>query len=89
VAVRSSATAEDLASASFAGQYESYLNVAPDGVHDAVRRVWASLWYPAPRAYRQFRRISETDLTMAVVVMRAARADHLGEPRAVDLFRGG
>ena len=47
VAVRSSATAEDLESASFAGQYESYLNVDTPGVHDAVRLVWASLWYPA------------------------------------------
>ena len=70
VAVRSSATAEDLESASFAGQYESYLNVDAGGVHDAVRLVWASLWYPAPRAYRRFRQIDEHDLTMAVVVMQ-------------------
>ncbi|MGI9624421.1 MAG: PEP/pyruvate-binding domain-containing protein, partial [Acidimicrobiales bacterium] len=70
VAVRSSATAEDLESASFAGQYESYLNVEHAGIRDAVRLVWASLWYPAPRTYRRFRRIDESDLTMAVVVMQ-------------------
>ena len=70
VAVRSSATAEDLSAASFAGQYESYLNVEPADAHDAVRRVWASLWYPSPRSYRWFRGIAENDLAMAVVVMQ-------------------
>ena len=70
VAVRSSATAEDLGAASFAGQYESYLNVERDDAHDAVRKVWASLWYPSPRSYRWFRGIDEADLAMAAVVMR-------------------
>jgi phosphohistidine swiveling domain-containing protein len=84
VAVRSSATAEDLASASFAGQYESYLNVDRDGVHDALRLVWASLWYPAPRAYRRFRDIDEVDLTMAVVVMRMLDPTHAGVLFTVD-----
>src|SRR4051794_14238538 len=45
VAVRSSATAEDLPSASFAGQQDTYLNVVGgDALLDAVRRCWASLW---------------------------------------------
>ncbi|MEQ7736002.1 PEP/pyruvate-binding domain-containing protein, partial [Escherichia coli] len=45
VAVRSSATAEDLPFASFAGQQDTYLNVVGAGpVLDAVRRCWASLW---------------------------------------------
>ncbi|MFQ5556653.1 MAG: PEP/pyruvate-binding domain-containing protein, partial [Acidimicrobiales bacterium] len=84
VAVRSSATAEDLASASFAGQYESYLDVEPDDVHDAVRLVWASLWHPAPRAYRRFRDIDESELTMAVVVMRMLDPSHAGVLFTVD-----
>lgn len=84
VAVRSSATAEDLASASFAGQYESYLNVDPADVHDAVRLVWASLWYPAPRAYRRFRQIAEHDLTMAVVVMAMLDPSEAGVLFTVD-----
>lgn len=70
VAIRSSATAEDLGQASFAGQYESYLDVEPADAHDAVRKVWASMWYPSPRSYRWFRGIEETDLAMAAVVMR-------------------
>ncbi|MDR1237315.1 MAG: phosphoenolpyruvate synthase, partial [Propionibacteriaceae bacterium] len=45
VAVRSSATAEDLPGATFAGQQDSYLNViGVEAVVDAVRRCWASLW---------------------------------------------
>ena len=84
VAVRSSATAEDLESASFAGQYESYLNVEASGVHDAVRLVWASLWYAAPSTYRRFRNIDEHDLTMAVVVMRMLDPTHAGVLFTVD-----
>jgi pyruvate,water dikinase len=94
VAVRSSATAEDLGQASFAGQYESYLDVEPDDAHDAVRRVWASMWYPSPRSYRWFHGIGEDDLAMAVVVMRMLdpsiagvmfTVDPGGKPNAVRL----
>ncbi|MEW5869616.1 MAG: PEP/pyruvate-binding domain-containing protein [Chloroflexota bacterium] len=53
VAVRSSATAEDLPEASFAGQQETYLNVSGAGaVLDAVRRCWASLWTGRAISYR-------------------------------------
>ena len=56
VAVRSSATAEDLPGASFAGQQDTYLNVAGiDAVLDAVRRCWASLWTDRAVAYRAAR----------------------------------
>ncbi|MCP4225643.1 MAG: hypothetical protein GY773_20095, partial [Actinomycetia bacterium] len=55
VAVRSSATVEDLHGSSFAGQYRSLLNIDvgnPEAILAAVRQVWASLWHPAPSAYR-------------------------------------
>ena len=53
MAVRSSATAEDLPFASFAGQQDTYLNVVgADAVLDAVRRCWASLWTDRAVAYR-------------------------------------
>ncbi len=53
VAVRSSATAEDLPWASFAGQQDTYLNVVgADAVLDAVRRCWASLWTDRAVSYR-------------------------------------
>jgi phosphoenolpyruvate synthase/pyruvate phosphate dikinase len=53
VAVRSSATAEDLASASFAGQQDTYLNVhGADALMEAVVNCWASLWTSRAMAYR-------------------------------------
>jgi len=52
VAVRSSATAEDMAEASMAGQYETILDVSgEDALLDAIRRCWASLDTPRTRAY--------------------------------------
>ncbi|MCP3936382.1 MAG: phosphatase PAP2 family protein, partial [Actinomycetia bacterium] len=78
VAVRSSATAEDTATASFAGQYRSYLNVGPEELSRAVRLVWSSLWHPAPRSYRRFRSIPEDDLSMAVVLMAMLDPSHAG-----------
>mgnify|MGYP002148590736 CR=1 FL=1 len=53
VAVRSSATAEDLPEASFAGQQDTYLNIDGEAaVLDAIRRCWASLWTDRALAYR-------------------------------------
>jgi len=79
LAVRSSATAEDLAAASFAGQYRSVLEVGDDDeVERAVRLVWASLWHPAPRAYRAHAGVDEHDLAMSVVVMRLVDARRAG-----------
>lgn len=52
LAVRSSATCEDLPDASFAGQHETYLGVPVEGVAAAVRQVWASIYSPRALAYR-------------------------------------
>ena len=69
VAARSSATAEDLADASFAGQYLTITNITGiDELHLAIRRCWASLWMPAARAYRKRHRVPEGNLAMAVIV---------------------
>ena len=79
LAVRSSATAEDMAEASFAGQYRSYLEIGDDNaLMRAVRLVWASLWLPAPRAYRAHANIPEDDLAMSVVIMRLVEAERAG-----------
>ena len=68
VAVRSSATAEDLPDASFAGQQDTYLNVVgPDAVLDAVRRCWASLWTDRAVAYRDAHGIDHATVALAVV----------------------
>ena len=79
IAVRSSATAEDLASASFAGQYRTFLEVATeDAVLDAVRLCWASLWDPAVRAYRRRESILEHNLSMGVLLQAMVPADWAG-----------
>ncbi len=79
-AVRSSAIAEDLPGASYAGQYESYLDVGPDGLEDAVKRCWKSAGADRVVAYEKSR--SESDgknrKGIAVIVQRLARADAAG-----------
>lgn len=69
VAVRSSATAEDLPELSFAGQQDSYLNVCgADQVLDAVKRCWASLWTARAIGYRARHAIPSDEVSLAVVV---------------------
>src|SRR5579864_1571132 len=71
VAVRSSATAEDLPGASFAGQQDTYLNVVGDeALLEGVRRCWASLWNERAVAYRQANGIDNDTVRLAVVVHR-------------------
>ncbi len=77
VAVRSSATAEDLPTASFAGQQDSFLGVSGDvEVVDCVRRCWASLFTDRAVAYRARHGLDHRSVRMAVVVqeMVGARA---------------
>jgi len=79
VAVRSSATVEDLPGMSFAGQLETYLNVrGVDDVIDAVRRCWASLWTGRAIDYRERQGIRPEDVSIAVVVQQLVLADVAG-----------
>lgn len=79
VAVRSSATAEDLPTASFAGQQETYLNVVgAAALLDAVRRCWASLWTDRAVEYRARNGIDPDGVALAVVVQRMVDADVAG-----------
>jgi len=79
VAVRSSATAEDLAFASFAGQQDTYLNiVGVEAVIDAVRRCWASLWTDRAVTYRASNGIDHRTVRLAVVVQRLIDAQVAG-----------
>ncbi|MFC7622795.1 PEP/pyruvate-binding domain-containing protein [Microlunatus sp. GCM10028923] len=79
VAVRSSATAEDLPYASFAGQQDTYLGIAgTEAVLDAVRRCWASLWTERAVAYRDAAGIDHRSVRLAVVVQRLLDASVAG-----------
>lgn len=79
VAVRSSATAEDLPEASFAGQQDSILGVVGSAaICDAVRRCWSSLWSARAIAYRRDKDIGHADISIAVVVQPMVAADVAG-----------
>jgi pyruvate,water dikinase len=79
VAVRSSATAEDLSFASFAGQQDTYLNiVGSEAVLDAVRRCWVSLWTDRAVSYRASLRLDQRTVQLAVVVQRMVEAEVAG-----------
>jgi pyruvate,water dikinase len=79
VAVRSSATAEDLPGASFAGQQDTYLNIRGEqAVLEAVKRCWASLWTARAMAYRARQNIAPGEVAMAVVVQELVFAEAAG-----------
>ncbi|MCK2220054.1 PEP-utilizing enzyme [Actinomadura sp. ATCC 31491] len=78
VAVRSSATAEDLPGMSFAGQQDTFLNVRGDTLLEAVRRCWASLWNARAVAYRDRQGVPHEDVALAVVVQELVDADAAG-----------
>jgi phosphoenolpyruvate synthase/pyruvate phosphate dikinase len=79
VAVRSSATAEDLPEASFAGQQDTYLNVrGAEAVLQAVKRCWASLWTARAIGYRERVRADRDLPLLAVVVQLLAPAEAAG-----------
>ncbi len=79
VAVRSSATAEDLPFASFAGQQDTYLNiVGAEAVLDAVRNCWASLWTDRAVRYRATNGIDPRSVRLAVAVQRMVAAEVAG-----------
>lgn len=79
VAVRSSATAEDLPGASFAGQQDTYLWI--DGIHavtDHIRQCWASLYTSRAILYRLKNGISDDGLSMAVAIQKMVNARSAG-----------
>ena len=76
VAVRSSATAEDLPEASFAGQQETLLNVrGKDALVDAVREVFASLFNDRAIAYRAHQGFAHEEVALSAGVQRMVRSD--------------
>ncbi|TQS20335.1 PEP/pyruvate-binding domain-containing protein [Microbispora sp. KK1-11] len=88
VAVRSSATAEDLPGMSFAGQQDTFLNVTGDGLLDAVRNCWASLWNARAIAYRDQNGVPHDDVALAVVVQELVDADAAGVMFTADPVTG-
>lgn len=76
VAVRSSATAEDLPDASFAGQQDTYLNIrGPVALIDACKRCFASLFTDRAISYRHDRGFGQFDVYLSIVVQKMVRSD--------------
>lgn len=85
VAIRSSATAEDLPTASFAGQQETFLNVKGEAnVVEKVRDCWASLFEPRSIFYRQQNNFDHLKVGIAVVVQKMIDADVSGVMFTID-----
>lgn len=89
VAVRSSATAEDLADASFAGQQDTYLwVVGEDAVIERVRDCWASLFTARAIGYRDDRGMTHMDVLMSVAVQKMVNACVAGVAMTIDPLNG-
>lgn len=79
VAVRSSATAEDLPDASFAGQQETYLNVrGPEAVLTQIRNCYASLWGNRAVCYRSNQGYDQLSVALAVVIQKMVESEKAG-----------
>jgi pyruvate,water dikinase len=79
VAIRSSATAEDLPSVSFAGQHETHLFVTGrDAIVSSIKKCWSSLWTGRAISYRTKNNIDHFNVLMAVVIQEMADADVSG-----------
>jgi pyruvate,water dikinase len=89
VAVRSSATAEDLAEASFAGQQDTYLNVRGEkDLLGAIRRCFGSLWSERAIDYRSRQRLAPLSAQLAVVVQQMVFAEAAGVAFTADPISG-
>ncbi len=89
VAVRSSATAEDLPGHSFAGQYETILNVTSlEACLEAIKECWASLWTERAYEYRRRNGIDHQQVEMAVIVQEQIQPDAAGVAFSLDPVTG-
>jgi pyruvate,water dikinase len=85
VAVRSSATAEDLPTASFAGQQDTYLNVSePKSLMISVKKCWSSLFTPRAIAYRVSKNFEHDKVKLAVVVQKMISSEFSGIMFTID-----
>jgi len=89
VAVRSSATAEDSAIASFAGVHESFLNIREfSNILKAIKGCYASLWTPRAVAYRRKIGLTDNEVAAAVVIMELIPAEAAGVAFSCDPLTG-
>ncbi|MDO8443672.1 MAG: PEP/pyruvate-binding domain-containing protein [Candidatus Azambacteria bacterium] len=78
VAVRSSATAEDSLSASWAGQLESYLNVTEKNLLESIEKCRASIDSPRAKAYRTQKKLNKKKISVAVIIQKMVQSETSG-----------
>lgn len=78
VAVRSSATAEDSSTASWAGELETYLNTEEKNLTDNVKKCWSSLFTPRAIFYRHEKKLLDAKVSVAVVIQKMIQSDVSG-----------
>lgn len=78
VAVRSSATAEDSTTASWAGELESYLNTTEENLLETIKKCWSSLFTPRAIFYRFEKELHTTNVSVAVVVQAMVQSEVSG-----------
>lgn len=78
VAVRSSATAEDSSTASWAGELESYLNTTEENLLETIKKCWSSLFTPRAIFYRIEKELHNTKVSVAVVVQKMIQSEISG-----------
>ncbi len=78
IAVRSSATAEDSTTASWAGELETYLNTPRDNLLETVKKCWSSLFTPRAIFYRIEKKMQDDDVAVAVVVQKMVESEISG-----------
>lgn len=78
VAVRSSATAEDSSTASWAGELETYLNVGRRNLLKSIKRCWSSLFSPRAVFYRHDKRLDKKRISVAVIVQNMVQSEVSG-----------
>lgn len=88
-AVRSSATTEDLAEMSFAGQHDTFLNVQGiENIIQSIKKCWLSLWSSRAITYREQKKIKHSMAQMAVVIQRMIPAEKSGVTFSINPING-
>lgn len=88
VAVRSSATAEDLPGASFAGQQETFLNISGPDLANSVQKCWSSLFTPRAIFYREQQGFEHEKVLIAVIVQKMVNSEKAGVVFTVNPMSG-
>jgi pyruvate,water dikinase len=89
LAVRSSATAEDMPKYSFAGQYETFLGITDfPSCLEAIKRCWASLWSKQAFCYRQANSLGHLNIAVAVIVQSLVKAESSGVSFSINPVNG-